>query len=96
MGSRKRSAWAKQTAEFKASLGGMDTLFEEEGRRRTERAAAREAALREKACSSKNRYACKGDAEAAIRSCAEYGTTGLHCYRCEYCNGWHLTSKTPR
>lgn len=93
MGSRKRSARAKQVAEFKASLGGMDGLFEEESRRREQRSAAREAALREKACGSKNRYSCKGDAEAAIRSCAEHGTTGLHCYRCPYCNGWHLTSK---
>jgi|GEM_PF-4396238 len=27
MGSKKRSSWSKQKAEFNASLGGMDNLF---------------------------------------------------------------------
>lgn len=96
MGSKKRSAWARQTAEFKASLGGMDDVFAREDARRAERSAQKEAALRQKACESKNRYSCRSDAEAAIRSCADYGTTGLHCYRCQYCGGWHLTSKPGR
>ena len=39
------------------------------------KAAERDAALRKKACESKNRYSCKSDAEAAIIACAEYGTT---------------------
>ena len=84
MGSKKRSSWSKQKAEFNASLGGMDNRAE------------KEAALRKKACESKNRYTSKSDAEAAITSCASYGTTGLHSYRCPYCNGWHLTSKPER
>ena len=96
MGSKKRSARAKQVAEFKASLGGMDDVFAREDGRKAARAQEKEAALRKKACESKNRYATKYDAEAAIASCAEYGTTGLHCYRCEFCNGWHLTSKPMR
>lgn len=96
MGSRKRSARAKQVAEFKASLGGMDDAFEREHQRRENRSAEKEAALRKKACESKNRYSCKSEAEATIRECAEHGTTGLHAYRCQYCGGWHLTSKPRR
>lgn len=33
MGSKKRSSWSKQKAEFNASLGGMDSLFASEGER---------------------------------------------------------------
>lgn len=44
MGSKKRSAWQKQKAEFAASLGGMDDLFTSENARSQrhdeERAAA--------------------------------------------------------
>lgn len=94
MGSRKGSAKAKRVAEFKAQLGGMDDVFAKENQRNTKRAQEKEAALRRKACESKNRYSCRSDAEAAIVACADYGTTGLHCYKCSYCNGWHLTSKT--
>ncbi|MBO4365182.1 MAG: hypothetical protein J5804_02680 [Eggerthellaceae bacterium] len=93
MGSKKRSARAKQVAQFKAQLGGMDDAFEREQRRRDARSSEKEATLRRKACESKNRYSCRSEAEAAIISCAEHGTTGLHCYRCQYCNGWHLTSR---
>ena len=82
MVSRKRSAQAP--------------AFEREQERMQERAREREAALRRKACESKNRYACESDAQVAIRSCAEHGTTGLHAYRCPYCKGWHLTSKPVR
>ena len=32
MGSKKRSSWSKQKAEFNASLGGMDNLFASEGK----------------------------------------------------------------
>ncbi|VEH02684.1 Uncharacterised protein [Slackia heliotrinireducens] len=96
MGSKKRSARAKQVAEFKASLGGMDDVFGREERRRIAASEEKEAALRRKACESKNRYSCKSDADQAILSCAAYGTTGLHAYRCPYCNGWHLTSKPER
>ena len=96
MGSKKRSAWAKQKAEFNASLGGMDDLFAKEGQRQQKKHEDKEATLRRKACESKNRYTCKADAEDAIVSCASYGTTGLHTYRCPYCNGWHLTSKPEK
>ena len=96
MGSKKRSAWAKQKAEFNASLGGMDDAFAHEDARRKQRSADKEAALRRKACESKNRYCSKSEAEAAIAACAEWGTTGLHTYRCPYCDGWHLTSKPER
>ena len=93
MSSRKPSAKAKQVERFKSQLGDLGAAFEREAQRADERAQKKEAALRAKACESKNRYSCKSDAEAAIRSCAEHGTKGLHCYRCPYCNGWHLTSK---
>ena len=83
MGSKKRSSWSKQKAEFNASLGGMDNLFASEGKRQQKYRAEKEAALRKKACESKNRYTSNG-------------TTGLHSYRCPYCNGWHLTSKPER
>ena len=100
MGSRKPSAKARQKAEFEAQLGGstssFDSLFEREERRRETRAVEREAALRAKACESKNRYAFLSDAEEAIELCAAHGTRGLHAYRCPYCNGWHLTSKPER
>lgn len=96
MGSRKPSAKAKQVAAFKAELGGMDDIFAREERRREQRAAEHEEALREKACRSKNRYSCRSKAEEAIRACADHGTTGLHSYRCPFCNGWHLTSKPER
>ena len=96
MGSKKRSSWSKQKAEFNASLGGMDSLFANEGKRQQKNRAEKEAALRRKACESKNRYTSKSEAEAAISECASYGTTGLHSYRCPYCDGWHLTSKPER
>ncbi len=95
MGSRKRSAKARQISEFKATLGtggGFDDLFAREEERREEAAAEHEAALRAKSCESKNRYASRAEAEAAVVACAEYGTTGLSVYKCRYCNGWHLTS----
>lgn len=96
MTSKKRSAQAKQIAEFRAGLGGMDDLFSREEHRMQHAEERHEAALRKKACESKNRYASRALAESAIASCADYGTTGLHAYRCPYCNGWHLTSKPQR
>ena len=96
MVSRKRSARAKQVAAFKESLGGMDSVFEREKQHAEARAREKEAALRRKACESKNRYSCASEAQAAIQACAEHGTKGLHSYRCPYCNGWHLTSKPVR
>lgn len=92
MASRKPSANAKRVSEFKASLGGLDDLFAREERRSDEISAKKEAALREKACESKNRYVSRYDAQQAIDACAAHGTTGLHYYRCPYCKGWHLTS----
>ena len=94
MGSKKRAAWSRQKAEFAAQLGGgMDDLFAREEARNDQAEREREEALREKACESKNRYATRAEGEAAIASCAAHGTRGLHCYRCDYCGGWHLTSK---
>ena len=57
MGSKKRSAWQKQKAEFAASLGGMDDLFASENARSQRHDEERAAALRHKACERKNRYA---------------------------------------
>ena len=94
MGSRKPSARAKKVAEFKASYGeaGADELWAREDRRREERDREREQAHYQRACASKKRYATQGEARQAIADCARHGTTGLECYRCEYCKGWHLTS----
>lgn len=96
VGSRKGSAKAKQRAEFAASWdgsGGFDELFAAEEKRRERADEEHEEALRRRACESKNRYPDRASAEEAIRSCAEYGRPGLRCYKCRYCNGWHLTSK---
>ncbi len=93
MGSRKGSARAKQVNDFMAGLGGLDDVFERENRRFQDQEQHHETALRKKACESKNRYASKAEAEETIRLCAEHGTPKLRCYRCSYCNGWHLTSK---
>ena len=94
MGSRKGSAKAKRQAEFQAQLAGASDgdLFAAESRRREQGAREREAALRYIACERKNRYHSRLEAEAAIAACEDYGTRGLHCYKCEYCKGWHLTS----
>lgn len=93
MGSRKRSARQKQVEAFKSQLSdGLDGVY---ARAERERAAAderREAAYRTKSCASKNRYDTRWDAEEAIAWCASQGRSGLTCYRCEFCGGWHLTS----
>ena len=43
MGSKKRSSWSKQKAEFNASLGGMDNLFASEGKRQKQHYARKPA-----------------------------------------------------
>ena len=99
MGSRKPSARAKRRADFEAQLGGLDgmgDLFAREDARSERAQREHEAALRKKSCESKNRYATRAEAEEAIAACAAYGRRGLHCYRCDYCDGWHLTHKPPR
>lgn len=102
MTSKKRSAREKQVAAFKEQLGAafdadsMEDVFAREERRRADAAVERDAARRNRACESKNRYASRAEAEEAIASCAAYGRRGLHSYRCDYCGGWHLTSKPER
>ena len=96
MTSRKPSAKAKKLSEFKSHLGGLDDLFAAESQREARMASEKEIAQREKACESKNRYSSRSEAEEMIRTLASYGKKGLHCYRCQYCNGWHLTSKPER
>ncbi len=100
MSSKKRSARTRQREVFLAGLygadmGDMDDVFTHEERRRDRMDERREAALRHKACASKRRYGSRMQAESAITACAEHGTTGLRCYRCTYCHGWHLTSHGP-
>ena len=87
MGSKKRSAWQKQKAEFAASLGGMDDLFASENARSQRHDEERAAARRHKACERKNRYASRYEAELTAAECAEHGAPPLHVYRCPYCNG---------
>ena len=72
MGSKKRSAWQKQKAEFAASLGGMDDLFASENARSQRHDEERAAALRHKACERKNRYASRYEAELTAAECAEH------------------------
>lgn len=96
MTSKKRSSRAKKVAEFEAQLGGMDDIFSSEEQRRERAALDKADALRNKACESKNRYETQAEAREAIALCAEHGRTDLRCYKCDYCGGWHLTSKGPR
>jgi len=94
MGSRKRSARAREIAAFRDEMGTLDLgdAFDAERVRRTELAQSRDAARQERSCSRKQRYQTRADAEEAIRACAAHGTRGLSCYKCRYCGGWHLTS----
>ena len=94
MASNKRSARAKQRAAFEAGFDGcsMGDLFARGREREKCLDVEHEAALRRKACESKNRYSSKAEANDAIAACAEHGRRGLSGYRCPYCNGWHLTS----
>lgn len=95
MGSKKRSSWSKQKAEFAAGLGdfsGMDDIFAREEAHRERASADHEAARRRKACESKNRYASRAEAEENLAWCEHNGKRGLSVYRCPYCDGWHLTS----
>lgn len=95
MGSKKRSSWSKQKAEFAAGLddfSGMDDIFAREEVHRERASADLEAARRRKACESKNRYASRAEAEENLAWCEHNGKRGLSVYRCPYCDGWHLTS----
>lgn len=74
----------------------MDDVFAREEERRSTLEQQHDAALRRKACESKNRYRSRDEAEGTIAACADHGKRGLHSYRCPYCNGWHLTSKPQR
>lgn len=93
MTSGKRSAKRRQVEAFKAGLGdSMDSAFSRARQERAQAEERREAAYRAKSCESKNRYDTQWDAREAMALCAEHGRTGLSCYRCEFCGGWHLTS----
>ena len=94
MGSRKRSARQKQRAAFEEQLYDRDVgqAFERERQRSEDLSDRRDAALLAKACTSKNRYASRTEAEEAIAWCEAQGRTGLTYYRCPHCHGWHLTS----
>ena len=70
----------------------MGVAFEQERQRADELGERREAAREAKACTSKNRYASRTDAEEALAWCERQGRRGLSYYRCPYCHGWHLTS----
>lgn len=102
MGSRKRSARARQREEFEAGLGaaglgaGVDAAFANERGRLDELAEQHEAALRHKACERKQRYDTRLDAERTARDCERHGSPKLSAYRCQYCGGWHLTHKQAR
>ena len=96
MGSKKRSARAREVAAFKAQLGGLDDAYDRARSDFDRMDERRDAARRERGCERKQRYATRADAEQAIADCAAWGTRGLHCYRCAYCHGWHLTSHPRR
>lgn len=66
----------------------MDGVFERESQRCAD--AAGEAQRR--ACTSKARYDTREDAEEAARTSRFSGRKTLRVYRCDYCDGWHLTS----
>lgn len=96
MGSRKRSARQRQTAQFREQLLGRDdglgAAFARERARDEGLEQCKEDLRRERSCESKQRYRSRSEAQDAIDACAEHGTVGLSCYRCSYCHGWHLTS----
>lgn len=92
MGSRKRSARAKEREKFLSSLGSMDDVFTEEETHQRNAGDEKEEARLMKACLSKQRYATRQEAEEIAALCAQHGTYGLEVYRCPYCKGWHLTS----
>ena len=96
MTSHKGQARAKRVREFKASLACNDDVFAREEHRHRRTSDAKDAALREKACAKKKRYPSRYDAELAIEACEEHVASGLRCYECPYCRGWHLTSKPER
>lgn len=94
MGSQKRSARKARRSAFKRGLGDeLGDVFAREDARRVQQRKQREEALRYKACERKKRYASEAEAKDAIRSCERHGSRDLHCYRCPYCNDWHLTHK---
>ena len=92
MGSRKRSARAKEREKFLSSLGSMDNVFTKEETHQRNAGDEKEEARLMKACLSKQRYATRQEAEEIAALCAQHGTYGLEVYRCPYCRGWHLTS----
>lgn len=95
MGSKKRSSWSKQKAEFSAGLSAdaMDDVFAREYAHKQHAADVRGDYQRRRACDSKNRYASRAEAEENAAWCAqELGKQGLQPYECPYCGGWHLTS----
>lgn len=97
MGSRKRSARRAQRSAFEESLGDqLGDVFAREDERRRQAAERHEEALRYKACERKRRYASEAEAKLAIRDCERHGSRDLHCYRCPYCDGWHLTHKPAK
>lgn len=97
MGSKKRQARKAQRETFEQSLGDeLGNLFAREDERRRQADEQREQQLRHKACERKKRYPTQRDAKFAIRDCERHGSRDLHCYRCPYCNGWHLTHKPAR
>ena len=92
MTSRKRSATRRQREEFEAGFGSLDSLFERAEAAQDELDERREARYRTKSCERKQRYSTRLEAQDAIAACADHGTHGLTCYKCEFCGGWHLTS----
>lgn len=94
MGSQKRSARKARRSAFEKGLGDeLGDVFAREDARRAQQRKQHEEVLRYKACERKKRYASEAEAKDAIRSCERHGSRDLHCYRCPYCNGWHLTHK---
>lgn len=101
MGSRKRSARARETGAFKSRIpseesAGSGGLSEREHERRERLDAEHDEHLRWKACEKKKRYATEGEARLAADACRRHGSRDLHVYRCPYCGGWHLTHKGKR
>lgn len=104
MKSKKRSSWAKEAAAFKSSLndgwdsdfGAVDDLFAQEAQREKDLKQASKKAQRTKACESKNRYDTKAEAEEVLAYRESQGARGLHVYKCDFCDGWHLTSHEQR
>ena len=92
MKKRKAQLEQKLQAQSHSDISRMNDVFARESQRRE----TGESAAQRKACSRKVRYDSREDAEEAARGARFAGGKTLRVYRCDYCDGWHLTHAPER